>query len=965
MRRAFRIAGLACLGAAPVMAAPTSPDEWRGEWIGAPAATRHDAVLGFAVESQAADQVNWVQVDLGAPRRLERVVLHPMVHDDPPAGGRFEGYGFPVRFKLEAADADSFARATLLADHTAADFPNPGARTVAFAAAVTARCVRLTVTRSWPRGPGLPHVYTLGELEIMADGRNVARGAPVSASASTEGYGWGKAQLTDGRALASATPPGEARAFPHGALYLRRAVTVDQPVTRAVVRFSGLGFSELAIDGRKVGDYVIGPGFTTYDKRVPYLTFDVTDRFGAPGLHQLDVTLADGWYGLSRDPWVHRFEQLPFVDAPKLLLDLRLTHADGSETVVTSDAQWQWSEGEITRSWIAEEDVDLRRTGRTWRAVARVNPPAGRLEAQREPFNRIVEEVRPVSLVYDAARGVATWDFGRELNGWVRLRAAGPAGTKLAVTTVPVMSTGDGVPAPGRRTSHVTLAGTGAPETYEPRFFHAGLRQVVVTGLVAAPQTNDLTGCCISSMYQPSGSFACSDATQNELNAAVRRTVVAYTTFLPNDPVREWKAWTQDIENMFRSAVYLFDSRAMYQRWQYDLLDGQRADGNFPNIAPGPFFDDYNSPWWGGCAVWLPWYGYLYYGDAALLRESYPAMKRYVDFLDRVAKDGLQDWGLADWLPVEETPRPLINTPAHFLFAQIVSRTAALLGFPDDAAQYARRAEAIRVAFNAAFLDPATGIYGQPGWKVRSGNWRPPVPLEQSHTVWWTGDRPCTQAGQALPLALGLVPPEHRSAVERALLREIAAHSNRVSTGFVATPYLLEVLADLAPEVGWAMTSARDFPSWYGMTAGSGSDVMKETWAGGQALMPSLGGNIAMWHMEALAGIRPDPAGPGFKKFIIKPALVSGLTWVEAHHDSPHGRIDSAWKREGDRVELNVTVPSNTTATVWVPGIAAAEVTVNGRPAAGAPGVRFLRQQGGRCVFEAQAGRYAFEGVTR
>jgi alpha-L-rhamnosidase len=618
---------------------------------------------------------------------------------------------------------------------------------------------------------------------------------------------------------------------------------------------------------------------------------------------------------------VHRFERLPFVDAPKLLLDLRLAHADGSETVVTSDALWQWSEGEITRSWIAEEDVDLRRTGRTWRAVSRVSPPAGRLVPQLEPFNRIVEEVRPVALTYDAAHGVATWDFGRELNGWVRLRAAGPAGTKLTVTTVPVMSTGDGVPAPGRRTSQVTLAGTGAPETYEPRFFHAGLRQVVVAGLVAPPRTNDLTGCCISSMYQPAGGFACSDPIQNELNAAVRRTVVAYTTFLPNDPVREWKAWTQDIENMFRSAVYLFDSRAMYQRWQYDLLDGQRADGNFPNIAPGPFFDDYNSPWWGGCGVWLPWHWYLYYGDDALLRESYPAMKRYVDFLDRAAKNGLQDWGLADWLPVEETPRPLINTPAHFLFAQIVSRTAALLGHPDEAARYAARAGEIRAAFNAAFLDPATGIYGQPGWKVRSGNWRPPVPLEQTHTVWWTGDRPCTQAGQALPLALGLVPPEHRAAVERALLREIAAHSNRVSTGFVATPYLLEVLADLAPEVGWAMTSARDFPSWYGMTAGSGSDVMKETWAGGQALMPSLGGNIAMWHMEALAGIRPDPDGPGFKKFIIKPAVVGDLSWVEAHHDSPHGRIESSWRREGGKVTMTVLVPANTTARIFIPGV--------------------------------------------
>lgn len=894
--------------------------EWKGVWIGAPAAPTPGSVLGLAVESTSADTVNWVQVDLRRPCQIDRIVLHPMVHNDPPAGKRSEGYGFPVRFRLEASDDPAFGTAILIADHTGGDFINPGWAAVSFDASVTSRYVRLTVTRNWRRGTGLLFVFTLGEFEVYEGGSNVARGSVVSASSSTEGYGWAKAQLTDGRALAPAAGVKRdiVREHPHGALYLRREVTVEKPVSRAIVRFSGLGYSELAVDGRRVGDYVIGPGFTTYNKRVPYLTFDVTDRFRRPGVHRFDVTLADGWYGLSRDPWVHRFERQPYVDRPKLLLDLSLQHADGSETTVVSDEDWEWSEGEITRSWIAEEDIDLRRTNRTWRAVTALEAPAGRPVGQLEPFNRIVEEVHPVSMTYDAVKRTATWDFGREINGWVRLHAMGPAGTELAITTVPVTSSGDGVPQPSRRTSRFTLAGAGTPERYEPRFCHAGLRQVVVSGLAAPPTTNDLVACAVSSMYTPSGSFRCSDPVQNELNDAVRRTVVAYTTFLPNDPVREWKAWTQDIESMFRSAVYLFDSRTMYERWQYDLLDGQREDGNFPNIAPGPFFDDYNSPWWGGCGVWLPWYWWQYYGDDKLLRESYTAMKRYVDFLGRSARDGRQDWGLADWLPVEETPRPLINTPAHFLFAQIVSRTATHLGKAEEAAYYAGVAGEVRDAFNEAFLDPATGIYGQPGWKVRSGNWDPPAPLEKTHETWWAGSRPCTQAGQALPLALGMVPAAHRRDVEQALLREIAAHRGRVSTGFVATPYLLEVLADLDPDAGWTMTSARDFPSWYGMTAGSGSSLMKETWAGGQALMPSLGGNIAMWHMEALAGIRPG--APGFKEIVIKPAVVGDLEWVEAHHDSPYGRIVSKWQRDGKNVTMDVAVPTNTTATVFVPG---------------------------------------------
>ena len=158
----------------------------------------------------------------------------------------------------------------------------------------------------------------------------------------------------------------------------------------------------------------------------------------------------------------------------------------------------------------------------------------------------------------------------------------------------------------------------------------------------------------------------------------------------------------------------------------------------------------------------------------------------------------------------------------------------------------------------------------------------PPPGGKVPHEIWWSGDRPCTQAGQVLPLALGMVPQEHRPAVKRALLRELAAHRNRLSTGFVSTPYLFTLLADEAPEVGWAMTSAHDYPSWYGMTVGSDQDLLKETWAGGQALMPSLGGNIAAFHSQALGGIRPDPAGPGFKKIIIKPSVVGDLHWVES-----------------------------------------------------------------------------------
>jgi alpha-L-rhamnosidase len=407
---------------------------------------------------------------------------------------------------------------------------------------------------------------------------------------------------------------------------------------------------------------------------------------------------------------------------------------------------------------------------------------------------------------------------------------------------------------------------------------------------------------------------------------------------------------------------------------EWDMVETQRPDGTCPNVTPGAYFDGYNSPWWGGCLVWLPWQWYLYYGDASLLEDSYPAMKRYVDYLGRAASipgefagritpEGFQDWGLADWCPIEETPRTVINSPAYYHYARILSQSATMLGHSDEARRYAEAAERMRVAFNERFLDPTTGIYGRPGATAQNGWPIPPAGGKVPHEIWWQGDRPCTQAGQVLPLVLEMVSLEHRPAVLKALLREIAAHRNRLSTGFVSTPYLLQLLADLAPEIGWAMTSARDYPSWYGMTVGSDQDLLKETWAGGQALMPSLGGNIAAWHAQALGGIRPDPDGPGFKKTILKPNIVGDLHWVESHYDSVYGRIVSHWRKRAGQLVMEVTIPANTTATVFVPAKDSAGVTESGQPVAQAEGVKFLRVVDEVVVFTVGSGSYRFESM--
>ena len=759
----------------------------------------------------------------------------------------------------------------------------------------------------------------------------------------------------------------------HPALYFRKEIDVEKTVTRATAYFCGLGFSELSIDGTKIGDGLMTPGFTTYDKRVQYLVHDVTSHFAKSGRKTLGVILVDGWYGLTKDPWHTRFHMRPYIDQPKMRLDLELEFSDGSRTTVAADSSWKWSTGEITRSFICEEDIDLRKrqqgwgqngfSDTSWKGAVVLKGPDGAMVCQMERPTRVIEVIKPQNLSATANGKSWVYDFGREFTGSLRFRASAPAGTEIRMTIIlPVGAE--------RRVSRFIPAGTGVEE-YFSRFCYTAITRVQIDGLTSPPSLDDLSGVMISGVDEVSGGFRCSNDLLNWLDGSARRTQRNYTTFLPNDPTREYKAWMQDPQNMFRAAVHMYDSRVMYERWQYDIRDCQRDDGNVANVAPGPYWSGCNSPWWGGCVVWLPWHWYLEYGDPGLLFESYEVMKRYVDYLEKVGKYHIQDWGLHDWISIEYTPMSIVNTPAYYLYAQVVSRTAGMLGRTEESIRYAKLAEEIRGSYNGKFLDPVTGIYGVSGSTAKMERWWDKSRPEDVHETWWTGKRPCTQAGQVLPLALGLVPEEVRSKAESALVREIAAHSNRVSTGFVATPYLLELLADLAPGAGYDMTSTMDYPSWYSMTAGasgvsrqaSDHDLMQEGWSGRPVMMPSLGGNIAGWHMYSLGGIRSDPSAPGYKKIIIKPNMVGDLHWVESRYDSVRGRIISNWRKRGAQCVMDITIPANTTATVYVPGSDPEKIMESGKKAELAECVNFLRMDKGCAVYEVGAGRYIFSST--
>jgi alpha-L-rhamnosidase len=355
-----------------------------------------------------------------------------------------------------------------------------------------------------------------------------------------------------------------------------------------------------------------------------------------------------------------------------------------------------------------------------------------------------------------------------------------------------------------------------------------------------------------------------------------------------------------------------------------------RADG-----SPGEMAD----PWWGGAIVLAPWKLYQTYGDRRVLQDGYGSMKGYVDYMTSTAKDNVVSWGLGDWLddsaggggrrvPVAQT-----STAAYYACANIVAKSAALLGNKTDALKYEKLAEQIKASFNRQFLNPLTGLYAKD-----------------------------SQTAQSLPLTLGLVPSEAKAKVLNQLVNSIEGSRNgHISAGMVGSLYLFHALTESnRDDLAYEMLTKEEYPGWLHMI-NSGATSLWEAWNGEGSYNHPTMGCVGFWLYQGLAGIRPDSTGPGYKRFIIKPSIVGDLTWVKAHYDSIHGRIESSWKRAGDKLELLITVPVNTQATVFIPHKGGPQIAESGKPAAAQPGIRFLRNENGFAVYEVSSGRYKFQ----
>ena len=888
-----------------------------------------------ALIAKTADTVKWVQVDLGRSMPLQRIRIETLNHDEA------KGFGFPLRYRIEASDDAGFSQSRLLDDRTGADVPNPGATWLTVEGqGVSGRYVRMTATKLAPHPKNAGEFcFGLRTMEVISEDKNVASMAPVHALDSLEGNGWGKHLLSE--------PLVEAR---QEAVLLRRDVELDTTPVRALARVSALGFVDFSVNGKKAGLDVTAPAVSDYTRRVFYHVHDVTAHFQA-GANTLGAVLGNGFFGAPSRGWTN---WVGVGNEPVFSAEVELTMADGTTRFITADSAWKWSTAEITfNDFFKGERQDLRLAqpgwdapgfdASTWQTVAQVDAPPGEMQPNPGTPVRVEKVVKPIRV--EGNRYI----FESMQTGWPVVGARGPAGREVKVGDYSAPRTSkkkaEGNPADFR----YILKGVGE-EILEPRFMVHSIGPVIVVDGIEPPPLEAVTIKSAHADLPHTGRFSCSNPFLNHVHDATLRTHLNYTLDVPMDPTREKAGWTQDVQTMIDSTVYFTDMAALYRRWWTDMHESQLPDGSVGSVAPmiwGGQDNIWNDPWWGGMIVYLPYKHYLYYGNTEILETAYKPMADYLEWLSAKVdpKDGLLHWaGASDWIevgingwgPPKRTPTYLVSTCALYRYTAMMSEISRTLGKVAEADAYAARAVQIKDNFNARLLNPATGLYA--GAKD-------------------------SQTSLILPLAFGMVPEEKKPLVIARLVENIHKRGDHLSTGFVGTPYLIATMTDLGlGELLYKIITQQDHPGWNTLIA---DGVMKETWRGGLVQMPSLGGSIGQWFYKIAGGIRPDPAAPGFKKIIIRPAVVGDLTWVKCEYDSTHGRIVSNWMREGDKVSMELTIPPNTTATVFVPARDASGVTESGKPAGKSEGIQFLRMETGAAVFEVVSGTYRFESSTR
>lgn len=700
--------------------------------------------------------------------------------------------------------------------------------------------------------------------------------------------------------------------------YIRKNFNLIKQVKDARVYISGLGLYELYVNGKKVGDHVLDPAFTNFDNRVHYVTYDITQQL-KKGDNALGILLGNGWYNMdSRAVW--GFNKAPWKDRPTCLIQLEVEYDDGSNETIVSDKTWKAASSPIIYNDIRQgEKYDARLEipnwnkstfdDSTWANVRVKSGPLGKLKAQMIQANKVMREVKPIS-IHSPKDGVYVVDMGQNMAGWVEMNFKGNVGEVVRIKFGEELHE-DGtlnqynISRHHRETeiqvAEYTLKGIGE-EVWEPKFTYYGFQYLEIEGYSGILYKDDIKGKVIHTSFDQSGSFKCSNEIINKIHHATEWSFISNFLGYPTDcPQREKNGWTGDAHLSAETALLTFKPQLAYTKWLFDLKDAQMESGLLPGIVPtsgwgftqGGERNGYG-PAWDGAYIWIPWYMYIYSGDEKVLQSHYENMKKSISFMTEKSESYILDIGLGDWVFINTyAPRALTSTACYYDLTSKVSKIASLLGKHDDALLYAKLAEKIKKAFNENYYKERDKTYAN-----------------------------SEQTSLAAALYFNLVPSNDVGKVASMLSKVIVENDSLLDCGVLGAKWIPHALSDNGfKDLAFQISKNTKYPGWgYWMEQGATTlweDFNKESLDNSRNHM--FFGDFVHWCYKELTGIRPDPNSVGFKHFYIQPFFPDSLEFAKAKHDCLYGEIKSEWRRTGNKIELNVEIPVNTSSLIILP----------------------------------------------
>lgn len=701
--------------------------------------------------------------------------------------------------------------------------------------------------------------------------------------------------------------------------YLRKNFTSTKPIAKARLYASALGVYEASINGQRVSDDLLAPGWTDYTKRAMVQTYDVTKLIRS-GQNALGAMLGDGWYA-GRLGWMGLAQ---YGTRPSFNAQLEISYTDGSTSVLATDDSWKAGPGEIIGSdeqW--GEMQDAQKFVKNWdqptfddaawtNAIAEQHSVA--LVPQLGPPVRSLMELEPQKITRHGDAWIV--DFGQNLVGHVRLAARGRAGNIITIRHAETIDSNGLLYTENLRTAlatdKFTLAG-GARETLEPRFTFHGFRYVEITSYPGKLNPRDLRAIVVGSDNPPTGTFESSNPDLNRLYQNIVWSQRGNFLSVPTDcPQRDERlGWMGDAQVFASTAARNADVSAFFTKWLVDVNDGQSANGDFADVSPRVSRPQPAMPIWGDAGVIIPWIMFNTYGDKSFLADNYPSMTRWVDFSAKRSRNLILSGGVGDHLAPVRTSTEVVDTAYFAHSAELVARAATLLGKSDDAAKYNQLFHDITAAFNQNFVSTNGVVQGD------------------------------TQTAYILALQFGLLPESLRATAAQRLAADVAAHGH-VTGGFVGNGLICPALTQIGrSDLAWQLVLTNTYPSWL-FSVKNGATTIWERWDGWtpergfqDSSMNSFNhyslGSVGAWLYSGAAGIQPDDASPGYKHFFLAPQFTTRLSHLKATFDSPYGVIASGWRIEKGQVLYDVTIPPNSSATLMLP-VPPPEVSQSGQP---------------------------------